>query len=267
MGIENGIFKRAELLLGEDVMGEIASKRVIVFGVGGVGSWCVECLVRSGIRRITIVDSDCVCLSNVNRQLMATMKTVGRPKVEALKERLLEINPECEVTAIQKIFTEESASEFCLDEYDYIVDAIDSLKDKAALILLACQTRAVLFSSMGAALKMDPTRIRVAEFWKVRGCPLGAALRKKFKHMHCRPARKFMCVYGEQVLDNRGAHQVAASTMSDTQEPAPGDPTLAHHDWNASKAQINGSMVHITAIFGFTIGGMVLNDIYTKALA
>ena len=267
MGIENGIFKRAELLLGEDVMGEIASKRVIVFGVGGVGSWCVECLVRSGIRRITIVDSDCVCLSNVNRQLMATTKTVGRPKVEALKERLLEINPECEVTAIQKIFTEESASEFSLDEYDYIVDAIDSLKDKAALILLACQTRAVLFSSMGAALKMDPTLIRVAEFWKVRGCPLGAALRKKFKHMHCRPARKFMCVYGEQVLDNRGAHQVAASTMPDTQEPAPGDPTLAHHDWNASKAQINGSMVHITAIFGFTIGGMVLNDIYTKALA
>ena len=122
MGIENGIFKRAELLLGEDVMGEIASKRVIVFGVGGVGSWCVECLVRSGIRRITIVDSDCVCLSNVNRQLMATTKTVGRPKVEALKERLLEINPECEVTAIQKIFTEENASEFCLDEYDYIVE-------------------------------------------------------------------------------------------------------------------------------------------------
>ena len=120
---------------------------------------------------------------------------------------------------------------------------------------------------MGAALKMDPTQIRVAEFWKVRGCPLGAALRKKFKHMHCRPARKFMCVYGEQVLDNRGAHQVAASTMPDTQEPAPGDPTLAHHDWNASKAQINGSMVHITAIFGFTIGGLVLNDIYTKALA
>lgn len=267
MGIENGIFKRAELLLGEDVMGDIASKRVIVFGVGGVGSWCVECLVRSGIRRITIVDSDCVCLSNVNRQLMATTKTVGRPKVEALKERLLEINPECEITAIQKIFTEENASEFSLDEYDYIVDAIDSLKDKAALILLACQTRAVLFSSMGAALKMDPTRIRVAEFWKVRGCPLGAALRKKFKHMHCRPARKFMCVYGEQVLDNRGAHQVAASTMPVTHEPAPGDPTLAHHDWNASKAQINGSMVHITAIFGFTIGGLVLNDIYTKALA
>lgn len=247
MGIENGIFKRAELLLGEDVMGDIASKRVIVFGVGGVGSWCVECLVRSGIRRITIVDSDCVCLSNVNRQLMATTKTVGRPKVEALKERLLEINPECEVTAIQKIFTEESASEFSLDEYDYIVDAIDSLKDKAALILLACQTRAVLFSSMGAALKMDPTRIRVAEFWKVRGCPLGAALRKRMKRAKTIPAHKFQCVYSEELLENRG---------TDTGD----DPC------SFQKAQINGSMSHITAIFGFTIAGLVLDDIYRKAL-
>ena len=236
-----------ELLLGEDVMGVIASKRVIVFGVGGVGSWCVECLVRSGIRRITIVDSDCVCLSNVNRQLMATTKTVGRPKVEALKERLLEINPECEVTAIQKIFTEERASEFCLDEYDYIVDAIDSLKDKAALILLACQTRAVLFSSMGAALKMDPTRIRVAEFWKVRGCPLGAALRKRMKRAKTIPAHKFQCVYSEELLENRG---------TDTGD----DPC------SFQKAQINGSMSHITAIFGFTIAGLVLDDIYRKAL-
>ena len=103
---ENDIFQRAELLLGNDVMNQIASKRVIVFGVGGVGSWCVECLVRSGIRRITIVDFDSVCASNVNRQLMATTNTIGRVKVEALKERLLQVNPDCEVTALQKMFTE-----------------------------------------------------------------------------------------------------------------------------------------------------------------
>ena len=178
---------------------------------------------------------------------MATTKTVGRPKVEALKERLQEINPECEITAIQKIFTEENASEFCLGEYDYIVDAIDSLKDKAALILLACQTRAVLFSSMGAALKMDPTRIRVAEFWKVRGCPLGAALRKRMKRAKTIPAHKFQCVYSEELLENRG---------TDTGD----DPC------SFQKAQINGSMSHITAIFGFTIAGLVLEDIYEKAL-
>ena len=105
MNVDKDIFMRAELLLGSDVMEQIASKRVIVFGVGGVGSWCVECLVRSGIRRLTIVDCDKVCASNVNRQLMATTKTIGRAKVEALKERLLEINPNCEITALQTVIT------------------------------------------------------------------------------------------------------------------------------------------------------------------
>ena len=243
MDKEKDIFQRAELLLGNDVMNQIASKRVIVFGVGGVGSWCVECLVRSGIRRITIVDFDSVCASNVNRQLMATTNTIGRVKVEALKERLLQINPDCEVTALQKVFTEETADEFCLDQYDYIIDAIDSLKDKVALIMRACQTSAVFFSSMGAALKMDPTRIRVAEFWKVRGCPLGSALRKRMKRALLKPAHKFQCVYSEELLDNVGT------------QPEP-----------ESKKQTNGSMSHITAIFGFTIAGLVLNDIRDKAL-
>ena len=112
---------------------------------------------------------------------MATTKTVGQVKVEALKERLLTINPSAEITALQKIFSQETAKEFDLDSYDYIIDAIDSLKDKAQLILLACQTKAKLFSSMGAALKLDPTRIKVTEFWKVQGDPLAGAIRKKLK--------------------------------------------------------------------------------------
>lgn len=240
MDNKNGIFDRAELLLGADVMKAIASRRVIIFGVGGVGSWCAECLVRSGIRRLTIVDPDCVCPSNVNRQIMATSKTIGEPKVEALRQRLTDINPAAEITAMQKTFREESAGEFGLAGYDYIVDAIDSLKDKAALILYACQTGAVFFSSMGAARKMDATRIQVAEFWKVRGCPLGAALRKKFKRAGAMPGHKFSCVYGEEVLDNRGTA--------------------------SAEPKANGSMVHITAIFGMTIGGLILNDIYTRTL-
>ena len=244
---EKEIFKRAELLMGEDVMEALASKRVIVFGVGGVGSWCVECLVRSGIRHITIVDCDCVCASNVNRQLMATSATIGRVKVEALRERLLEINPDCEVTALQKMYTDKTAAEFHLEEYDYIIDAIDSLKDKISLIMRACETNAVFFSSMGAALKMDSTQIRVTEFWKVRGCPLGAALRKRMKRAKTIPAHKFQCVYSEELLENRG---------TDTGD----DPC------SFQKAQINGSMSHITAIFGFTIAGLVLEDIYEKAL-
>lgn len=268
MGIEKGIFKRTELLVGNDIMDVIASKRVIVFGVGGVGSWCAECLVRSGIRRITIVDSDRVCITNINRQLMATTKTVGHVKVEALKERLLEINPNAEITALQKIYSAETADDFGLEDYNYIIDAIDSLKDKALLMLNACNTKAVFYSSMGAALKMDPTQIRVAEFWKVRGCPLGAALRKKFKHMKTRPAHKFKCVYSEEVLANRGQNQTCGTSacMCPKAKVGPGDPSLVNHEWCSSKAQINGTMAHITATFGFMIAGMVLNDIYTKAL-
>lgn len=269
MGIEKGIFKRAELLVGSDIMDDIASKRVIVFGVGGVGSWCAECLVRSGIRRITIVDSDRVCITNINRQLMATTRTVGKVKVEALKERLLEISPNCEVTALQKIYTEENHEEFGLGQYDYIIDAIDSLKDKQSLIMRACETDAVFYSSMGAALKMDPTKIRVAEFWKVRGCPLGAAIRKRMKRAKLKPAHKFLCVYSEELLENRGKNETCGTSacMCPKAKSGPGDPSLINHEWCSSKAQINGTMAHITAIFGFTIAGMVLNDIYQKALA
>ena len=268
MGIEKGIFKRAELLMGSDVMDVIAQKNVIVFGVGGVGSWCAECLVRSGIRRITIVDSDRVCITNINRQLMATTKTVGQVKVEALKSRLLEINPNAEVTALQKIYSAETADDFNLEQYDYIIDAIDSLKDKVLLIMRACATPAVFFSSMGAALKMDATKIRVAEFWKVRGCPLGAALRKKLKRAKLKPAHKFQCVYSEELLENRGHNETCGTSacMCPKAKMGPGDPSLINHEWCSSKAQINGTMAHITAIFGFTIAGLVMNDIYTKAL-
>ena len=270
MGIERGLFNRTELLVGSSIMDAIESKKVIILGVGGVGSWAAECLVRSGIRYLTIVDSDRVCVTNINRQLMATTKTVGKVKVDVLKERLLEINPRADITALQKIYDADSADSFALDTYDYIIDAIDSLKDKALLMLKACQTKAVFFSSMGAALKMDSTKIQVAEFWKVRGCPLGAALRKKFKHMKVRPAHKFKCVFSEEVLENRGQNHscgTSACLCPKAKTGGPGDPALLNHEWCSSKAQINGTMAHITAIFGFTIAGLVLNDIYTRSTA
>ena len=239
----DAIFRRSELLLGEEAMERIAQKRVILFGVGGVGSWCAESLVRSGINHLTIVDSDRVAITNINRQLMATTNTVGQVKVEALKERLLSINPSAEITALQKIFSQETAEEFDLDTYDYIIDAIDSLKDKAALILLACRTKAKFFSSMGAALKMDPTRIKVTEFWKVEGDPLARALRKKFKALSKHPEKKFQVVYSDELLENRGC------PAEDGEEPSP-----------FNKPQTNGSLAHITAIFGFTLAGLVIQD-------
>ena len=247
MAIDSAIFRRSELLLGDEAMARIAQKRVIIFGVGGVGSWCAESLVRSGIRQLTIVDSDRVCITNINRQLMATTKTVGQVKVEALKERLLTINPSAEITALQQIFSEETADSFQLDTYDYIIDAIDSLKDKAALILLACRTKAKFFSSMGAALKLDPSRIKVTEFWKVQGDPLARAIRKKFKHYEQFPEKKFMVVYSDELLENKGCPPETDETPSIFNKP-----------------QTNGSLAHITAIFGFTLAGLVIQDI-TKA--
>lgn len=268
MGIEKGIFKRMELLVGDRVMELTAATKVIIFGVGGVGSWCAESLVRSGIRHLTIVDSDRVCITNINRQLMATTKTVGRVKVEALKERLLEINPMAEIVALQKIYDETTAEEFCLSDYDVIIDAIDSLKDKALLIMEACKTEALFISSMGAALKMDPLKIQVAEFWKVRGCPLARALRDKFKKKKIKPARKFRCVYSEEVLANIGHNSTCGTEkcMCPKAKVGPGDPSLVNHEWCSSKAQINGTMAHITAIFGFTIAGMVMDEIYKRGL-
>lgn len=262
MGIERGIFNRAQLLLGSDAMERLNSIKVIIFGVGGVGSWCAESLVRSGISHMTVVDSDRVCITNINRQLMATVKTVGQVKVEALKERLLTINPMAEIDARQQIFSEETADSFCLDSYDYIIDAIDSLKDKRLLIEMACNTKAVFFSSMGAALKMDPTRIKVAEFWKVEGCPLARALRQRFKRLKRKPARKFLCVYSDELLENKG-HNASCGTekcMCPKAKNGPGDAALLNHEWCSSKAQINGSLMHITAIFGMTIAGLVVKD-------
>ena len=268
MGLEQAIFRRSELLLGDEAMERIAQKRVIIFGVGGVGSWCAESLIRSGIRHLTIVDSDRVCITNINRQLMATTKTVGKVKVDALKERLLSINPSAEITALQQIFTAETADSFHLEEYDYIIDAIDSLKDKALLILLATTPppkggRGVFFSSMGAALKLDPTRIKVAEFWKVQGDPLARALRNRFKRDKQFPRHKFQCVYSDELLQNLGHNSTCGTEqcMCPKAKNGPGDPNLLNHEWCSSKAQINGTLAHITAIFGFMLAGLVMQDI------
>ena len=265
------LFNRTELLLGADAMERIREKRVIIFGVGGVGSWCAECLVREGIEHLTLVDSDVVCVTNCNRQLMATTKTIGEPKVEALRKRLLEINPEAEVVALQKNFSEETAEEFHIESYDYVIDAIDSLKDKISLIMKAtspsplpapplgeCHNataslhkalpqrgsrEGAFFSSMGAALRIDPTKVRVSEFWKVKGDPLAAAMRSAMRRSKRFPAHKFLCVHSEeQPLPNRGkALQDGSQTFR--------------------KVQTNGSLAHITAIFGMTLAGLVIQDI------
>lgn len=241
-------FNRVERLLGEDAMLRLAEARVIVFGVGGVGSWTAEALVRTGIGELIIVDADRVAESNINRQLMATTSTVGKEKVEVLRERLLDINPECKIRAVARQYTTETADEFRLSDCDYVVDAIDSLADKALLIENATRMRVRLVSSMGAALKMDPTRIRVGEFATVKGCRLAAALRRKFRHSGRWPSRKFQCVYSDELLENNGFRQDETGAKS------------------YGKVAINGALCHITAIFGMTLAGLVVEGLVRKSV-
>ena len=240
-------FTRVELLLGKDALNQIASKRVILFGVGGVGSWCAEALVRSGIMHITMVDPDRVNASNINRQLPATESTIGELKVEVLKRRLLDINPEAQIEAIAKIYTEDTSASFNLESYDYIIDAIDTLTHKAHLLLEACKTDAKVFASMGAGLKMDPTRIRIAEFWKVKGCKLAAALRQRFRKTG-KPTQKFQCIYSEEMLRNKGDNYEI--------EEREVNGVISQY-----KPHTNGAMLHITGIYGFMLASLVINDI------
>ena len=240
----NELFARTELLVGSAAMERIASSKVILFGVGGVGSWCAEALIRSGIMHLTLVDSDRVATANINRQLPATTLTVGELKVEVMKRRLLEINPEAQINSLPMIYSAETSESFHLEQYDYIIDAIDSLSHKTHLLVTASRTGATLFSSMGAALKMDPQQIRVAEFWKVRGCKLASALRQRMRKNE-RPDKPFLCVYSEELLSNKGAEAL---------------PDADEHG-SFRKAQTNGTMVQVTAVFGFTLSGLVIQDI------
>lgn len=231
------IFGRTMLLTGSEMARRLRHDlHILVVGVGGVGSWCAEALVRSGLGHITIVDSDTVAPSNINRQLPATVDTVGEYKVDVLARHFATINPEIEVRAIAGRYNDTTAADYDFESYDYIVDAIDDLPAKALLILNATAARRpVLFSSMGAARKLDPSKIAVAEFWKVNGCALARALRTRFKRSEQFPRRKFKCVYSPERL------------------PQPADTD-----------GVNGTFMPATATFGLTLAAQILADIYKK---
>lgn len=197
--MDSTALSRSQLLYGSDALSRLAAARVIVFGVGGVGSWCAEGLIRSGIGHLTLVDADCVDVTNINRQLPAEPATVGLPKAEVMAGRLRRLMPGAEVEAVRRFYAADTADSFCIETYDVVVDAIDSLASKAHLILRACSVPGLaLYSSMGAARRVDPGKVQVAEFWRVRGCPLARALRDRFKRESTFPARKFACVYSDE---------------------------------------------------------------------
>jgi tRNA A37 threonylcarbamoyladenosine dehydratase len=254
-------FNRLSLITGKDGLDALQKIRVIVFGVGGVGSWTAEALIRSGIGHLTLVDSDLVCVTNINRQIQATTETIGHPKVDALRERLLAINPKAEVIAVEKVYDRTTADTFELEDYDYIIDAIDSFSCKLDLIAHALKTNATLFSSLGAACKLDPTRIKVDSIWDTRGCRLGRQLRNRLRKRNIRS--KFLCVYSDELIPGQEANTMGCGTencVCPKAKDADGN-TVDAHEWCSSKQQINGSAAHITGIFGFYLCGLVIQDV------
>ena len=229
-------FSRSEALLGAEAMEQLRTKRVILFGVGGVGSWCAEALMRTGLTHLTIVDGDTIQPSNVNRQLPATRETIGRAKVEVLRERLLTINPDAEIKAINRMYPsqEEEASEvfdFRLEEYDVLIDAIDSVSAKTDLIIRATRVRGLkVFSSMGAALRFDPTAVSTGELMSIKGDALAKAVRARMKKIGLHPYRKVRCVYSTE---------------------------------QAQVCETRGSLMQVTAVFGCTLAYMVIHSLKT----
>ena len=262
----HALFNRSELLIGSPALARLAQTRVILFGVGGVGGWCAEALIRSGIGRLTIVDSDAVCITNLNRQLQATTQTLGRLKVEALAERLRNINHEAEIVPIAQAFTLETQEGFAIEGYDYVLDAIDSLSPKMGLIIHALEKGVRFYSSFGASSKLDPTRICIGSLWQSRGCPLGKRIRKRLRHHGIKG--DFPVVYSEEMRDNLGT---LTSSCGSPQCLCPKTVTLSDgttedaHEWCSQKAYINGSMVQVTGTFGFFLASLLINDVLARS--
>jgi tRNA threonylcarbamoyladenosine dehydratase len=260
----NPALHRLQLITGATGLELLANARVMVFGVGGVGSWCAEALVRSGIGSLTMVDSDVVCVTNINRQVQATSQSIGKPKTEELRARLLEINPSATVTAMQTVFGRSTANQFDFANCDYVIDAIDSISNKVELIIRASQGGAKVYSALGASNKLDPTRIRIASLWNSQGCPLGKYVRKLLRRRGFHA--EVTCVYSEEQLPLQPADFACGSgTCVCPKAVAAGDGTTAEaHEWCSKKKQINGSAVHVTGTFGFMLAGLVVQDVYAR---
>ncbi len=244
-------FSRTQLLLGESAMQELANKRVAVFGIGGVGGYACEALVRSGIGAFDLIDDDKVCLTNLNRQIIATRKTVGRYKTEVMKERMLEINPNVDVRIHNCFFLPENADKFPFNEYDYIIDAVDTVTAKISIVMKANELGIPVISSMGAGNKLDPTAFMVADIYKTRVCPLAKVMRRELKK---RGVKKLKVVYSEE-QPTRPIEDMSISCRTNCICP-PG----AEHKCT-ERRDIPGSVAFVPSVVGLIIAGEVIKDI------
>ncbi len=244
-------FSRTELLLGKEAMEKLAAARVAVFGVGGVGSYTAEALVRSGVGALDLIDDDRVCLTNINRQLFATRKTVGRYKVDVAEERLHEINPDAAITTYKVFYTPETADRFDFTKYDYVVDAIDTVTGKIGLIMQAKAAGTPVISSMGAGNKLDPTAFRVADIFDTSVCPLARVMRYELKK---RGVKSLKVVYSKE-KPIVPAENEEISCKSHCVCP----PGTVHKC--TARNQVPGSSAFVPPAVGLMIAGEVIKDI------
>ncbi len=248
-------FSRTQLLLGEEAMKHLAECRVAVFGIGGVGGYTVEALVRSGIGAIDLVDDDKVCLTNLNRQLYATRSTVGKYKVDAAEARIRDINPECRVKAYKTFFLPETEDQFDFTQYDYVVDAIDTVKGKLALVEKANAAGTPIICAMGAGNKLDPTAFRVADIYQTSVCPLARVMRSECRK---RGIRKLKVVYSRE-LPTRPLEDPSISCRKHCICPPDTRKCTVRRD-------IPGSTAFVPSVAGLIIAGEVVKDLCREYL-
>jgi tRNA A37 threonylcarbamoyladenosine dehydratase len=248
-------FSRTELLLGKEAMERLSAARVAVFGIGGVGGYVCEALVRSGVGAFDLIDDDKVCLTNLNRQIIATRKTVGQYKAEVMKERILEINPNADVRIHKCFFLPENEEEFPFAEYDYIVDAVDTVTAKIALVMKAKELDIPIISCMGAGNKLDASMFRVADIYKTKVCPLAKVMRRELKK---RGVKKLKVVYSEE-QPLTPIDDMAISCRQHCICP----PGAAHKC--TERRAIPGSVAFVPSVAGLIIAGEVVKDLSAQA--
>lgn len=233
-------FSRSEMMFGKDAIRRLADSRVAVFGIGGVGGYTVEALARTGVGTIDLIDNDTVSLTNINRQIIATHKTIGMLKTEAAKERILDINPDCTVNCFDTFFTAENSSDFDFSSYDYVVDAIDTVSGKIELAVLCTRAGTPIISSMGAGNKLDATAFKVSDIYKTSVCPLAKVMRRELK---ARGIKRLKVVYSEE---------------------QPIKPVEQSEEDSGTRRAVPSSNAFVPSVVGLIIAGEVIKDILDK---
>lgn len=247
-------FSRTEILLGKEAMDKLKASRVAVFGVGGVGGYVCEALVRSGVGAFDLIDDDKICLTNLNRQIIATRKTVGQYKAEVMRERILEINPDADVRIHQCFFLPENADQFPFEEYDYIVDAVDTVTAKIELIMKAQEMNIPIISSMGAGNKLEASRFQVADIYETRVCPLAKVMRRELKK---RNVKHLKVVYSDEE-PIKPIEDMSISCKTGCICP-PGTKRKC-----TVRRAIPGSMAFVPSVAGLIIAGEVVKDLIDR---